>query len=89
MMGAGHILVVHPFQPAMKITIAWVAVVLLFPIILLFWATESQQQRICRLRTAGWTQQRIADHLHISRSKVQRTLASRRPQKVVLLEQMP
>jgi AraC-like DNA-binding protein len=58
----------------MKTTIAWVAVVLTFPIILLLWAAESPVQRVCRLRQQGWTQQRIADHLNISRSKVQRML---------------
>jgi hypothetical protein len=59
---------------AMRTTIAWVAVILIFPIILLLWATESPVQRVRRLRQRGWTQQRIADHLNISRSKVQRML---------------
>jgi len=58
----------------MKTTIAWVAAILTFPIILLLWATESPIQRARRLRQQGWTQQRIADHLNISRSKVQRML---------------
>lgn len=59
----------------MTTTFAWVVVILLFPLILLLWASESRQQRVQRLRLQGWTQQRIADHLHISRSTVQRLLA--------------
>jgi DNA-binding transcriptional regulator LsrR (DeoR family) len=60
----------------MTTTLAWVAVLLLFPLILLLWASESRQQRVCRLRHQGWTQQRIADHLSISRSTVRRLLMS-------------
>jgi DNA-binding CsgD family transcriptional regulator len=60
----------------MTTTLAWVAVLLLFPLILLLWASESRQQRAWRLRRQGWTQQRIADHLSISRSTVRRLLMS-------------
>lgn len=58
----------------MTTTLAWVAVLLLFPILLLLWASESREQRVKRLRRQGWTQQRIADHLLISRSTVRRIL---------------
>ena len=58
----------------MTTTLAWVAVILLFPLLLLCWAFESRQQRARRLRRQGWTQQRIANHLHISRTTVRRLL---------------
>lgn len=58
----------------MTTTLAWVAVLLLFPLLLLCWASESRQQRARRLRRQGWTQQRIANHLHISRTTVRRLL---------------
>lgn len=61
----------------MNTTLAWVAVILLFPLILLLWASESRQQRAQRLRAQGWTQQKIADHLQISRSTVRRLLQPR------------
>jgi IS30 family transposase len=55
--------------------IAWVAVLLTLPIILLAHVTESRQQRARRWRRQGWTQQRIADRLGCSRSSVRRLLA--------------
>jgi DNA-binding transcriptional regulator LsrR (DeoR family) len=60
----------------MATTLAWVAVILLLPFVILLWATESQQQRVRRLRREGWSQQRIADHLKITRYKVRRLLMS-------------
>lgn len=56
--------------------LAWVAVVVTLPVVLLLWMTESQTQRCRRLRRQGWSQQRIADHLHISRTTVRRRLAT-------------
>ena len=51
---------------------------LLLPLIALLgvvlWLSESREQRVKRLRRQGWTQQRIADHLLISRSTVRRIL---------------
>jgi len=58
----------------MSTTIAWVAVILLFPLILILWATESQQQRIHRLRASGMSQNMIATHLNISRYAVRKAL---------------
>jgi AraC-like DNA-binding protein len=55
--------------------LAWAAVLILLPVLFLTWLTESRQQRCRRLRRAGWTQQKIADHLHISRTTVRRELA--------------
>ena len=37
---------------------------------------ESTDERIHRLRRQGWSQQRIADHLGISRTTVRRRLAT-------------
>jgi DNA-directed RNA polymerase specialized sigma24 family protein len=57
-------------------SLAVLAVLLFLPIVLLLWVTESRTQRIHRLRNRhGWTQQRIADHMKISRSTVRRHLA--------------
>ena len=55
--------------------LAWVAVLLLAPVVLLLWMTESQEQRIRRQRRQGWTLKRIADHHRISPSAVRRRLA--------------
>jgi hypothetical protein len=57
-------------------TLALIAALLLLPIIILLWATESTDQRVKRLRSYGWTQRRIAEHLGISRSRVQRIVTA-------------
>ena len=49
---------------------------LLLPIIVLLWATESRQQRARRWRSYGMTQQAIADRLGCSRTTVRRLLAA-------------
>ena len=56
--------------------LALIVAALLLPLIILLWATESRPQRARRLRSYGWTQQRIADHLGVSRSTVRRALAA-------------
>lgn len=53
---------------------ALILAALLLPLLVLLWATESRQQRARRLRSYGWTQQRIADHLGVSRSTARRLL---------------
>jgi hypothetical protein len=55
---------------------ACTAVLLLLPILILLWATESTEQRAKRLRSYGWTQRRIAEHMRISRSRVQRIVTA-------------
>ena len=55
---------------------AWVAVFVFLPLVILFWATESRQQRARRWRKDGLTQQRIADRLGCSRSTVRRLLVN-------------
>jgi DNA invertase Pin-like site-specific DNA recombinase len=54
---------------------AWAVALLLLPIVILLWATESRQQRARRWRAAGLTQQAIADRLGCSRTTVRRLLA--------------
>jgi DNA-binding CsgD family transcriptional regulator len=56
--------------------LAWAVALLLLPIVIILWATETRQQRIKRWRAAGWTQQRIADRLGCSRTTVRRILAA-------------
>jgi DNA-binding NarL/FixJ family response regulator len=56
--------------------LAWAAILLLLPCILLLHITSSRQQRARRLRSYGWTQQRIADRLGVSRTTVRRDLAT-------------
>ena len=51
-------------------TIALLIALLLLPIIILLWATESTEQRVKRLRGHGWSQRRIAEHMGLSRYKV-------------------
>jgi len=54
---------------------AWVAVLLLFPIVFLFWLTESREQRIRRWHRRGMSQRAIAARLQISRYRVRQALA--------------
>jgi hypothetical protein len=59
----------------MTTTIALLIALLLLPVLILLWATESTEQRARRLRSYGWSQRRIADHLNITRYAVRRALA--------------
>lgn len=49
---------------------------ILLPLLVLAWASESHQQRAKRWRRAGLTQQAIADRLSCSRTTVRRLLAA-------------
>jgi hypothetical protein len=55
-------------------TFALLLALLLLPFLVLLWATESRPQRAKRLRAYGWSQQRIADHLGVSRTTARRLL---------------
>jgi DNA invertase Pin-like site-specific DNA recombinase len=57
-------------------TLAWIAVILLLPLVILFWLTESREQRARRWRRDGMTQQAIADRFDVSRTTVRRWLAA-------------
>jgi hypothetical protein len=54
---------------------AWVVALLLLPILVLLWATETREQRARRWRRQGLTQSAIAGRLGCSRSTVRRLLA--------------
>ena len=54
---------------------AWAAVLVALPVIILLRITESQTQTITRQRRQGWTLKRIAAYHHISTSTVRRRLA--------------
>jgi len=56
--------------------LATLLALLLLPVLVILWATESREQRARRWRRDGWTQQRIADRLGCSRSTVRRMLAA-------------
>jgi hypothetical protein len=47
---------------------------LLLPLLVLLWASESREQRARRWRQQGMSQQRIADRLGCSRTTVRRLL---------------
>jgi hypothetical protein len=56
-------------------TLAWIAALLIIPLLILDWATMSRTQRIRRLRDMGLSQQRIAQQLGCSRYQVRKALA--------------
>lgn len=55
---------------------AWLAALILLPLLVLIWASEDRHQRARRWRRQGMTQQRIAERLGCSRSTVRRLLAA-------------
>lgn len=54
----------------------WALALLLLPVLILLWATESREQRARRWRRDGLTQQAIAERLGCSRTTVRRLLAA-------------
>ena len=52
--------------------LAWGAALLLLPVLILLWATESKQQRAQRWRANGLTYTAIAGRLHCSPSTARR-----------------
>jgi len=56
-------------------TLAILILVLLMPLIVILWFSETTPQRVNRLRRNGMSQQRIADHMQISRYRVRMVLA--------------
>jgi len=56
--------------------LAWAAVLIVLPVLILLWATESREQRIRRFsRTKGWSQRQIAAHFGTTRWQVRIALA--------------
>ena len=71
----------HPNPRTMPTTIAilviWkLFIPLLFLIAAIDWLTASDDRRILTLRRTGFSQQQIADRLHITRYRVRQALAS-------------
>ena len=64
----------HPFPTKTMIctTFAWVLVLLLFPVLLLLYATESRNTRIQRLHRNGHTYAEIAKRYRVSSTTVRR-----------------
>ena len=60
----------------MTTTLALILALLLLPVVVLLWATESKPQRARRMRGYGLTQQAIADRLGVSRTTVRRYLTA-------------
>ena len=56
--------------------LALAAILLLLPVLILLWATESRPQRARRWRASGMTQQAIANRLGCSRTTVRRLLVA-------------
>jgi len=56
-------------------TLAILIAVLLLPLLIILWFTETTEQRVIRLRRNGMSQQSIADHMQISRYRVRMVLA--------------
>jgi DNA-binding CsgD family transcriptional regulator len=57
-------------------TIATILALLLFPLILLLWLTESRQQRARRWRRDGLTYRTIAERLGCSQTTARRLVAA-------------
>ena len=60
----------------MTTTIAILLALLLLPVLILLWASESTEQRARRLHRNGWSQRRIADHMNVTRYRVRVALAA-------------
>ena len=51
---------------------AWIVVLILLPVLILLWATESKSTRIQRLRKQGQTWKQIAERYGVSATTVRR-----------------
>ena len=56
----------------MSCLLAWGAALLLLPLLVLLWATESPQQRARRWRSTGLTYKAIGERLHCSPTTARR-----------------
>ena len=56
----------------MSCFIAWAAALILLPVLILLWATESKQQKARRWRKAGHSYTAIASRLSVSSSTARR-----------------
>ena len=60
----------------MSTTFAFLAVLLILPIAIIWHLTKSRSQRIQEMRQRGWTVTRIANRYGVSRSTVRRWSAA-------------
>ena len=65
-------IILEPWKLMFTCATAWLVVVLMLPIIVLLWITESKQQTAKRLRKRGNTYKVIASHLKVSVSTARR-----------------
>ena len=54
---------------------AWAAVLIVLPVLVLLWLTESQEQRIRRFSRKGMSQRQLAAHFGTTRWQVRVALA--------------
>ena len=59
--------------------VVWVFVLALIPFLILLRVSETEQQKIRRLRASGWTLKRIAERLGLSIYRVRKSLAAAKP----------
>jgi len=64
--------VITQLSQLMTCLLTWGAVVLLLPVIVLLWLTESKQQRARRWRRSGQTYKTIASKLNVSPTTARR-----------------
>ena len=56
--------------------VVWIVVIAFVPLLIIYRITESQQQKVNRLRRSGWTQKRIAERLGITTYRVRKQLST-------------
>ena len=55
---------------------AWIAALLLIPLIFILWLSESTDQKIVRYHRQGWSQRQIAGQLNVTRWTVRKCLTA-------------
>jgi DNA-binding CsgD family transcriptional regulator len=56
--------------------VVWTLALLLLPVLFIAWLLETPAERAQRMRSYGWSQQRIADRLGVSRYRVRKLLTA-------------
>jgi DNA-directed RNA polymerase specialized sigma24 family protein len=56
--------------------VVWVLAIALIPLLIMQRISETEKQKIRRLRSSGWTLKRIAERLDVSVYKVRKSLAA-------------
>jgi len=55
--------------------LAWAAVLIVLPLLIVLWLTESREQRIRRFSRKGMSQRQLAAHFNVTRYRVRVALA--------------